>query len=106
MDNQWRFLDPDSANLSNVVTKYVMYEDWDKRPADLSQARIVAALRERLRSIRKAQFEVLIPPPIPGLGQAGGFQMMVEDRAVWVSALEKARSRFFWRRRKSPVARS
>ena len=74
------FSDPDSANLSNVVTKYVMYEDWDKRPADLSQTRIVADLRERLQSIRKAQFEVLIPPPIPGLGQAGGFQMMVEDR--------------------------
>ena len=78
------FSDPDSANLSNVVTKYVMYEDWDKRPADLSQARIVAALRERLQSIRKAQFEILIPPPIPGLGQAGGFQMMVEDRTGWV----------------------
>ena len=40
------FSDPDSANLSNVVTKYVMYEDWDKRPADLSQAKIVAALRK------------------------------------------------------------
>src|SRR5262245_22825848 len=62
------FSDPDSANVSNVLTKYVMYNDWDKRPADLSQARIVAALRERLQSIRKAQFEVLIPPPIPGLG--------------------------------------
>src|SRR5215469_2396920 len=28
------FSDPDSANLSNVVTKYVMYDAWDKRPAD------------------------------------------------------------------------
>jgi hydrophobic/amphiphilic exporter-1 (mainly G- bacteria), HAE1 family len=84
------FSDPDAANLSNVVTKYVMYDDWDKRPADLSQAKIVAALRERLQSIRKAQFEVLIPPPIPGLGQAGGFQMMVEDRmGVGLGALEK-----------------
>src|SRR5580765_2050152 len=85
------FSDPDAANLSNVVTKYVMYEDWDKRPADLSQARIVAALRERLQSIRKAQFEILIPPPIPGLGQAGGFQMMIEDRAgIGLGQLEKA----------------
>jgi HAE1 family hydrophobic/amphiphilic exporter-1 len=85
------FSDPDSANLSNVVTKYVMYDDWDKRPADLSQAKIVADLRERLQSIRKAQFDVLIPPPIPGLGQAGGFQMMVEDRTgVGLGELEKA----------------
>jgi HAE1 family hydrophobic/amphiphilic exporter-1 len=85
------FSDPDAANLSNVVTKYVMYDAWDKRPAELSQARIVATLRERLQSIRKAQFEVLIPPPIPGLGQAGGFQMMLEDhRGVSLGALEKA----------------
>jgi hydrophobic/amphiphilic exporter-1 (mainly G- bacteria), HAE1 family len=85
------FSDPDSANLSNVVTKYVMYEDWDKRKAGLSQNAIVADLRQRLQSIRKAQFDVLIPPPIPGLGQAGGFQMMVEDRTgVGLGTVEKA----------------
>src|SRR5215813_12392391 len=85
------FSDPDSANLSNVVTKYVMYEDWDKRKAGLSQNAIVADLRQRLQSIRKAQFDVLIPPQIPGLGQAGGFQMMVEDRTgVGLGTVEKA----------------
>ena len=68
-----------------------MYSDWDKRPADLSQNSIVTDLRERLQSIRKAQFDVLIPPPIPGLGQAGGFQMMVEDRAgIGLGQVEKA----------------
>src|SRR5262249_10813049 len=35
----------DSANLSNVVTEYVMYEDWAKRPAALSQEQIVADLK-------------------------------------------------------------
>jgi hydrophobic/amphiphilic exporter-1 (mainly G- bacteria), HAE1 family len=70
----------DSANLSNVVTEYVMYQDWDKRPAALSQDDIVADLRDKLRSIRRATFTVLIPPPIPGLGQSGGFEMIVEDR--------------------------
>jgi HAE1 family hydrophobic/amphiphilic exporter-1 len=100
------FSDPDSANLSNVVTKYVMYEDWGKRPADLSQARIVAALRNKLQSIPKAQFEVLIPPPIPGLGQAGGFQMMVEDRTgVGLSALEKAVQQILLAAQKEPGLR-
>src|SRR5262245_22225039 len=70
----------DSANLSNAVTEYVMYDDWSARPAGLSQARIVASLRENLQAIRSAEFSVLVPPPVPGLGQAGGFQMMVEDR--------------------------
>jgi hydrophobic/amphiphilic exporter-1 (mainly G- bacteria), HAE1 family len=57
----------------------VMYQAWDKRP-DLPQAKIVSNLRAELQSIRKADCSVLIPPPIPGLGQAGGFQMMIEDR--------------------------
>ncbi len=84
------FSDPDSANISNVITEYVMYQDWDKRPASLSQATIVADLRQRLRSIRKAEFDVLTPPPIPGLGGAGGFQMMLEDRTgMGLNELEK-----------------
>jgi HAE1 family hydrophobic/amphiphilic exporter-1 len=88
------FSDPDSANISNVITEYVMYDDWDKRPSDLTQSEIVAQLRSRLQSIRKAQFEVLTPPPIPGLGGAGGFQMMVEDRAgIGSSELEKVSQR-------------
>jgi hydrophobic/amphiphilic exporter-1 (mainly G- bacteria), HAE1 family len=70
----------DSANLSNVVTEYVMYRDWGERPRGFSQSRLAAELRARLATIRGAQFSVLIPPPIPGLGQAGGFQMMVELR--------------------------
>jgi HAE1 family hydrophobic/amphiphilic exporter-1 len=72
----------DQATLSNVVTEYAIYEDWDRRPAGFSQANIVAELRERLGTIRKAEFAVLIPPPIPGLGQAGGFEMVLEDRAA------------------------
>src|SRR5579871_5852711 len=42
----------DSANLGNVVTEYVMYEDWDKRPASLSQDHIVADLAARLKALR------------------------------------------------------
>ncbi|HNC19618.1 efflux RND transporter permease subunit, partial [Accumulibacter sp.] len=71
----------DSATLANVVTEYVMYEDWDRRPAGFSQAKLVAMLRERFAAIPKAEFAVLIPPPIPGLGQAGGFEMVIEDRS-------------------------
>jgi len=80
----------DSANLSNVATEYVMYQPWDERP-DLPQSKIVSDLRSRLRAIRKADCSVLIPPPIPGLGQAGGFQMMVEDRGgTGLRELDKA----------------
>ena len=54
------------------------------------QNEIVADLRTRLQAIHKAEFSVLIPPPIPGLGTAGGFQMMVEDRgSVGLNELRK-----------------
>ena len=71
----------DSATMSNVLTEYVMFEDWDKRPPGFTQDALVASLREQLSTIRKADFSVLIPPPIPGLGQSGGFSLVLEDRA-------------------------
>ena len=86
----------DSANLSTVVTVYVMYEDWAKRPAGLTQDKIVADLETRLTAVRKATMEVLIPPPIPGLGSAGGFQLMLEDRTgVGLAELEKTADAIF-----------
>ena len=96
----------DSANLSNVMTEYVMYEDWAKRPNDLSQADIVAELREKLTSIRKAEFTVVIPPPIPGLGQSGGFEMILEDRAsMGLRELQKAAQRIIMKADGDPTLR-
>jgi hydrophobic/amphiphilic exporter-1 (mainly G- bacteria), HAE1 family len=70
----------DGANLSNALTTFVPYKDWSERGAELSQDRIVASLRQKLSQIEDAAIFVLIPPPIRGLGQSGGFQMMIEDR--------------------------
>jgi HAE1 family hydrophobic/amphiphilic exporter-1 len=71
----------DSANLSTAITVFAIYQDQDKRPADLTQAKILAGLQEQFKSISKASINVLPPSPIPGLGNAFGFQMVVEDRA-------------------------
>jgi HAE1 family hydrophobic/amphiphilic exporter-1 len=70
----------DAANVSNIFTTFVIYEGWDKRGAGLTQDKILAGLRQRLAGLEQAEFAVLVPPPISGLGQSGGFQMMVEDR--------------------------
>jgi HAE1 family hydrophobic/amphiphilic exporter-1 len=70
----------DTANVSNIFTTFTIYEPWDKRGAALSQPKILANLRRELAGLEQAEFAVLVPPPIAGLGQAGGFQMMVEDR--------------------------
>ena len=81
----------DAANVSNIFTTFVIYEDWDKRGAALSQERIVAGLRKRLAGVEQADFAVLVPPAISGLGQAGGFQMMLEDRkSVGMKAMAEA----------------
>ena len=97
------YSDLDSANLSNVITEYVMYEAYDKRP-DLPQEAIIGDLEKRLGSIEKAAFEVLVPPPIPGLGQAGGFQMMVEDRgSVGLTELQKAAQRILDKAKHDPT---
>ncbi len=70
----------DAANVSTVNTTFVVYQDWSERGRALSQEKIVSGLNRDLSTIKEAIAFVVIPPPIRGLGQAGGFQMMVEDR--------------------------
>jgi hydrophobic/amphiphilic exporter-1 (mainly G- bacteria), HAE1 family len=80
----------DSANRSNMASVFVIYQDWSKRP-DLPQDKIIEHLSKATAEIQEARIAVLIPPSIPGLGQAGGFQMMVEDRgSIGLSELQKA----------------
>jgi len=70
----------DGANVSTISSTFVVYEDWSKRGSALSQEKIVSGLNRDLSAIQEAVAFVVIPPAIRGLGQAGGFQMMVEDR--------------------------
>ena len=70
----------DSAKLANVLTAFVMYQDWEQRPRGFSQANLFAELQKKFLAFSNAQFAVLPPSPIPGLGNAFGFQMVIEDR--------------------------
>ncbi|MGD0042086.1 MAG: efflux RND transporter permease subunit, partial [Isosphaeraceae bacterium] len=71
----------DAANVSNVISVFVVYDEWGTRSGKgLTQDRIVSGLNRDLSAIKDAIAFVVIPPPIRGLGQSGGFQMMVEDR--------------------------
>ena len=71
----------DGANVSTINSTFIIYEDWAKRGSALSQDKIIPRLNRELSAIRDADIYVVVPPPIRGLGQAGGFQMMVEDRS-------------------------
>ena len=70
----------DTANIPNVSTTFVVYKSWKERGKALDQNRIISNLSRELAGIQEALVFAVIPPPIRGLGQSGGFQMMVEDR--------------------------
>ena len=70
----------DFANVPNVSSTFVVYKDWKERGESLTQDVILGNLNRHLAEIQDAQAFVVVPPPIRGLGQTGGFQMMVEDR--------------------------
>jgi len=70
----------DGANVSNVSTTFIVYKDWKDRGTRLNQERIISNINRQLAGLPDAQAFVVIPPPIRGLGQTGGFQMMVQDR--------------------------
>jgi len=79
------------ANVATVFSTFVIYDSFEKRGKKLPQAVILASLRKELASIAEARIAVLVPPPIAGLGQSGGFQMMLEDRrAIGLAELQNA----------------
>jgi hydrophobe/amphiphile efflux-1 (HAE1) family protein len=52
---------------------------------------VLADMRKRLSVIQDAKVLTIPPPPVQGLGSAGGFKMMLEDRAgLGSEALDKA----------------
>jgi len=83
----------DGANVPNISTTFVVYKGWEERGSDLDQERIISNIYQGLSGIEEGQFFVAIPPPVPGLGQTGGFQMMVEDRrSLGLNELHQAAS--------------
>src|SRR5579885_2584264 len=81
----------DSAKMSNVITTFVTFKDWGERPKGFTMQGVIAELQTKFRAFPNAQFNVLPPTPIPGLGNAFGFQMEVEDRgSLGIGELQKA----------------
>ncbi len=70
----------DNVNQSNAAAVFVTWKDWSER-GSLTQEVILASLQRKFRRIRDAVVVIFPPPVIDGLGQAGGFEMVVQDRA-------------------------
>src|SRR6201988_2953223 len=71
------------TNAPNAGALFLVLDDFQKRGRDPRQsaAAIQAQLFRRLSSIQDAFIIPVLPPPVMGIGTAGGFRMMVEDRA-------------------------
>ncbi|WGJ13017.1 efflux RND transporter permease subunit [Methylocapsa sp. D3K7] len=69
-----------SATLANAGVNYVIFDDWDKRAKAKGQdlVSLLTVLQKKIESISDGRAFVLVPPPIQGIGNAGGFQMQVQ----------------------------
>jgi multidrug efflux pump len=72
-----------NANAPNFGSLLVILDDFEhRRSPDRSSEAISAVLRQRLaEEIEEAVVEVFGAPPIEGLGTAGGFKLVIEDRS-------------------------
>ncbi|MBX6425198.1 MAG: efflux RND transporter permease subunit [Variibacter sp.] len=71
------------TNAPNSGAIFVVLDSFARRAHDpaLSAGAIQGELFKRLSAIREGLALVIQPPPVAGIGNAGGFRMMVEDRA-------------------------
>ena len=70
------------ASLANAGVAFVVLKDWDvrlKQPGQNQEA-IQGRLNGALQSIPEAVSFAVLPPPIQGVGNVGGFTMQVEIR--------------------------
>jgi hydrophobic/amphiphilic exporter-1 (mainly G- bacteria), HAE1 family len=64
-----------NATLANAGVAYIVLKDWSER-ADLRT--LFPRITQALDAVDTARVIVLPPPPIQGIGNAGGFTMQVE----------------------------
>jgi hydrophobe/amphiphile efflux-1 (HAE1) family protein len=71
------------TNSPNAGAIFLVLDSFDKRAHDPRQsaAAIQAELNKRLSKLQEAFIIAVLPPPVRGISNAGGFRMIVEDRA-------------------------
>ncbi|MCK6497093.1 multidrug efflux RND transporter permease subunit [bacterium] len=70
-----------NAYTSNNATIIAMLKPWEERHTEEEQIKnIMMDVRKRFAAYPEAVSIVFTPPPIPGLGSAGGFQYELQDK--------------------------
>jgi hydrophobe/amphiphile efflux-1 (HAE1) family protein len=71
------------TNAPNAGAIFLVLDSFEERAKDpqKSAAAIQRELFKRFAAIQDALMLVVLPPPVMGIGNAGGFRMIIEDRA-------------------------
>ena len=71
------------TNAPNSGALFLVLDSFEKRSGERGQSAqgIIGNLYGRFAGIQEAFIAVVAPPPVAGIGNAGGFRMMIEDRA-------------------------
>ncbi len=93
------------TNASNDATIFCAFDPFEVRgPRGQTSNAILADMRARLSAIRGAFVLTIPPPPVQGIGNSGGFKMMVQDRSgAGPRALEAATNALMAAANKDPA---
>jgi HAE1 family hydrophobic/amphiphilic exporter-1 len=69
-----------NASLANAGVAYIMLKDWSLRGKGEDLPSLLKTLNDRLAAVEDGRVLALPPPPIQGIGNAGGFTMQIELR--------------------------
>ncbi|MFG1377161.1 efflux RND transporter permease subunit [Xanthobacter autotrophicus] len=71
------------TNAPNAGAMFVILKPFPEREGHPEQtaSAVQKVLFGKMASIQEAQMIVVQPPPVQGIGNAGGFRMMIEDRS-------------------------
>ena len=80
------------TNNPNVAACFAQMDNArDRAKQGLQVGKVLAEMRKRMSTIEEANVFVLTPPPVRGIGNAGGFKMQIQDRSgVGFSELDAA----------------
>jgi gold/copper resistance efflux pump len=69
------------VNSPNAAVLFAMLDPFEQRRGPgLSAGEIAGALNGKMAAVDQGFVAMFPPPPVPGLGQAGGFKVQIQDR--------------------------
>ncbi|KAA0012975.1 multidrug efflux RND transporter permease subunit [Billgrantia pellis] len=93
-----------SGTGSNAALGFPMLKDWSERGEGATAADMVTAVNERFSGHQDGVITAVEPPPIEGLGTAGGFSFRLQDRGgLGRDALVQARDELLEKANASPI---